>query len=348
MRYKRLSNAYLSAFCLELHMLLAAGIALPEGIQMLLDDETEKEGQKMLQGLTTYMDNHASLSESLRESGYFPAYLVGMTEAGEQTGHLAESLKALSAHYDRQDRLAVSIKNAALYPSLLLIMMVAVIIVLIVKVLPIFNDIFNRLGSRMSPLAINLMQFGHWLRSVSEILAVLTAAVFILVFLIWLLPPVRQAVFTVCKNFIGHRSVFGRVATARFTSVMAMAVSSGMETESMITLASSVSGHSNKANDKCAKCLDLLRSGDTLADALYGAGIITARDLRMLSLGSRSGMTDTAMAEIANRSERAVQDEIDRLVSMVEPVIVVITSVMVGIILFSVMLPLMSIMTSIG
>jgi type IV pilus assembly protein PilC len=68
----------------------------------------------------------------------------------------------------------------------------------------------------------------------------------------------------------------------------------------------------------------------------------------MLSLGGQSGMADAAMAEIARRSDRSVQDEISQIVSRIEPTLVIITSVIVGVILLSVMLPLMGIMTTIG
>lgn len=329
-------------------MLLTAGVTLSDGISMLLDDEAEKDGQEVLRSLTKVLDENEPLSAALRESGYFPRYMVNMTEAGEKTGRLSETMKELSAHYDRQERLALSIRNAILYPSILLVMMVVVVLVLIIKVLPIFNDVFNRLGSQMSPLAVRLMQFGGWLRNVSAILAAFTALIAAVAFLAWLIPPIRGVIVTEAKNIWGHRGVFGRIASSRFTSVMSQAVASGLDTESTIALASAVSGGSKSMDEKFAKCLDLLQSGETLADALYGARLISARDLRMLSLGNRSGMIDAAMSEIVNRNDRAVQDEIDRLVSKIEPVIVVITSVMVGVILLSVMIPLMSIMTSIG
>jgi len=129
---------------------------------------------------------------------------------------------------------------------------------------------------------------------------------------------------------------------------MALAMSSGLDVEESISLAASLNSDSKVLSIKYEKCMDLLRNGSKLADALRDAELMSARDSRMLSLGDVSGMGDSAMAEIARRSDRSVQDEISSIVSRIEPTLVIITSVIVGVILLSVMLPLIGIMTSIG
>jgi type IV pilus assembly protein PilC len=96
------------------------------------------------------------------------------------------------------------------------------------------------------------------------------------------------------------------------------------------------------------KCVKALEKGKTLSEALCGAGILSLQDGKMLSVGSVSGKADVAMAEIARRSDLDVRDNIDRIVGKIEPTLVIISSVVVGVILLSVMLPLMGIMTSIG
>lgn len=341
---RTLTNSYLSSFCLELAMLLQVGIAPYEGVMMLWKDEPDKDGKAVLQSLIDSLEKAAPLSGALRESGYFPRYMVNLTEAGEKTGCLAETLKALSEHYDRQERLSLAIKNAVLYPAILLVMMTAVVLILIIRVLPMFDEVFARMGGQMPAFAVRLMQFGGWIADASAVIAVIAAAVIVIALAVWLSPSARGALM----NLLGGRGLFWRIASARFASVMAMAVASGLNPEESSELAAAVSGGSKAVDKKLNRCTDLLRSGGTLAEAMFGAGILSAQNSRMLSIGSRSGMTDTVMAEIAARCERDTQDELNRIIGMVEPALVIIASVTVGVILLSVMLPLMSIMTAIG
>jgi type IV pilus assembly protein PilC len=118
--------------------------------------------------------------------------------------------------------------------------------------------------------------------------------------------------------------------------------------EDSINLAASLNSESKALNKKYEKCRELLNNGSSLADALRDSAILSTRDGRLLSLGDRSGMADTTMTEIARRSDKNVQDEIAGVVGKIEPTLVIITSVIVGVILLSVMLPLIGIMTSIG
>jgi len=333
---------------LELNILLQAGVTLADGVLMLWEDEPDTDGKAVLRSLLDTLEQGLPLSAALHESPYFPRYMVNMTDAGEKTGRLSETLKALAEHYERQERLAITVKNAVLYPAILLIMMVAVVMVLIIQVLPIFNDVFARLGSQMSPLALRLMQFGGWLSDVSAVIALVFALIIVAVLIAWLSPAARASFMQAFYNVWGGRGLPGSIASARFVSVISLAVASGIAAAEAVEMASSVSGGAKAADRKHQRCLDSLQEGRTLSEAMLDAGILSARNGRTLSLGDRNGMLDTAMAEIAARSERDVEDEIDRIISKVEPTLVVIASVIVGVILLSVMLPLMGIMTTIG
>ena len=333
---------------MEMHMLLRAGVPPDEGVLTLLDDEPDKAGKSVLQCLLDELEKGMPLSSALSKSGFFPRYMISMVKTGEKTGRLAQTLKSLSEYYDGRERQAIAIKNAVLYPAILLVMMAAVVLILIICVLPIFNDVFGRLGSRMPPLAVSLMRFGGWLGGISAILAALAGAVFVTALAIWFAPRLRERVAKALRNKLGGRGIFGAVANARFVAAVALSLASGLDAEEAVETASAVSGGVKAVDEKNALCMDMLRSGRTLPAAMSGAGILSARDGRLLALGVRSGMIDSAAFEIARRKERDVQDEMDRLVGRIEPTLVIITSIVVGVILLSVMLPLLGIMASIG
>jgi type IV pilus assembly protein PilC len=303
----------------------------------MIDDETDRDGKTVLRSLFENFAGDVTLSEAMKGSGFFPDYMVNMIHVGEKTGRLTETLKALAEHYMRQERLAVAIKNAVFYPAIMLAMMTAVVLILIVQVLPIFNEVFERMGAQMSPFALGLMEFGAWFSGASVFVAFVFLAGLTLAFLAWMVPSVRSAI---SRGFSG-RGVFGRVADSRFVSSMALALASGINLEESVELATALGGGSVKYE----KCAELLRGGKNLSEALRG--VLSARDVRILSLGDKSGAADFAMAEIARRKDIALQDEISNIVGKVEPTLVIFTSVIVGVILLSVMLPLMGIMTTI-
>ena len=334
--------------CSELAMLLDAGLTLSDSVQILQDDNSSKDAKAIMQTLYNSLMMGNPFSAALKEAAVFPKYMVHMVEVGEKTGRLVQTLNALSEYYERQTRLSVTIKNSVLYPAVLLALMIVVVLILIVQVLPIFNDIFSRLGTQMDPLAIRLMQFGGWLGSAAVGIAVVIGAIFILALVMWLVPSIRKGIAQAFSNAFGSRGIFGKIASSRFVFAMTLGMASGLDTAESISIASAVSGGSKAVDDMHKKCATLLESGKTLSESLSGAGILSPQDSKMLSVGSVSGKADLAMAEIARRSDLDVRDSIDRIVGRVEPTLVILSSVIVGVILLSVMLPLMGIMTSIG
>jgi len=335
-------------FCSELAMLLDAGLTVSDSIQILQDDEPGKDGKAVMQSLLDGLGKGEPFSGALMSSAFFPRYMVHMAEIGEKTGRLVETLKALSEYYERQVRLSVTIKNSVLYPAILLILMVVVVLILIVQVLPIFDDVFGRLGTQMSPLAMALMQFGGWLGGASVVIAAIFCAIFILIALLFIIPSLRKSLGTAFANRWGNHGIFGKIASSRFVFAMTLAMASGLDTADAVDIAAAVSGGSKAVDEKHRRCTELLNAGKPLHEALSGAGILSLQDGKMLSIGSRSGKADQAMAEIARRSDLDVRDSMDRIVGRIEPTLVIISSIIVGVILLSVMLPLMGIMTSIG
>jgi len=292
--------------------------------------------------------NGAPFSGAMKEAAVFPRYMVHMVEIGEKTGRLVETLKALSEYYERQVRLSVTIKNSILYPAILLVLMIVVVLILIVQVLPIFDDVFSRLGTQMSPLAVSLMRFGGWLGDATTVIAAIFAVILVFVILLLAIPKMRRSLTTAFSNAWGASGVIGKIATSRFVFSMTLAMASGLDTADSIEIAAAVSGGSKAVDQKHKRCMEILREGGTLSESLSGSGILTLQDGKMLSIGARSGKADEAMAEIARRCDIDVRDSIDRIVGRIEPTLVILSSVIVGVILLSVMLPLMGIMTAIG
>jgi type IV pilus assembly protein PilC len=142
--------------------------------------------------------------------------------------------------------------------------------------------------------------------------------------------------------------MFRELALARFVSSLAMALTSGLGPHEAISMAALVGGGSKKLVARYELCKEKLQLGAGLPEAVQHAGIISMRDARFLTLGGASGMTDEAMADIARRAEQNAHDRIDSGVGRIEPTLIIATSLIIGVVLLSVMLPLMGIMTALG
>ena len=348
MKKKTLSASYLSTFCLEVSLFLRAGISVSDGIYMLKEDNDDKSSQKLLDNLFEEVENGNAFSKALTESGVFPAYMLEMVFLAENTGKLENTMRSLSDYYARQARLATSIKNAVFYPVILITIMMIVIAVILTQVLPIFNNVFSQMGAQMSPFALAIMEFGQALSAASTVIFVVLGIIIFLLVLSYGIPSVRITIVTFLKNAFGNLGIFKRISAARFAFAMAVAIESGIDTDESITMATKVAGGDARLISKAEKCRELLSQGVKLGDALTQSDIFTSKHNKLLSLAQKTGTLPEVMHVIAERSEEAVSDEIDSLIAKVEPTLVILTSAIVGVILLSVMLPLVSIMSTIG
>ena len=348
MKKRMLSNEYVSSFCLEMSLLLHAGIGTEDGLYLLIEDETVRSRKKMLEGLAEMVSLGRPFSEALRESGVFPEYVSNMVETGEQTGRLEQSFQSLSTYYDRQSQLSAQIRSALMYPMILLVLMLVIIVVLLVKVLPVFNQVYEQLGGSLSGTARALLRIGEIL---GRFMPVLCIAFFVLVLLAAAVAGssiLRGALLGAYKKLFGNFGITRQLCETRFAAAMSMGMMSGLNTEEAFRTAMLFQNPTRKAKKRYEACLEMLEMGEPLADCFKKNRILDASYCRILDLGAKSGTSDTAMEEIARRMDDSAQLAIERKVGRIEPTIVILTSALVGIILVAVMLPLINIMSSIG
>lgn len=347
MSIKQLDGPYLSSFCMEMSLCLKAGISLSEGIYMLAADETDRELKEMLDGIYKKMDEGSSFEDALKSAECFPKYVIDMVEIGTKTGRLEDVMRALAGYYTRQEQITASIKNAVVYPFVLMFMLLLVIGVLVVKVLPIFNDVYNELGAEMSAIAVAIMNIGTAVTQYAAIILGVVVAVVVIAVIVSAIPSLSLKAVTLWNKVTAGRKVSKKISSARFASGMAMTLASGLDTDESLDMVERITENPVMLG-RIKKCRELMASGELFVDAISKAEIFPSLYCRMLSIGFKTGTADSVMEEIARRSEVEVNEDIESIINKVEPTLVIIMSLVVGLILLSVMLPLMSIMTSIG
>ena len=345
----KLSREEIGNLCLELSILLHAGVGVGDGLSLLAEDAVpDSPYRAMLEEMSRRSDDGLSAAEVFQEAGCFPKYLCDLLQVGEQTGRIEESLAALARYYEDQSRLTQRIKTALLYPAILLIIMLAVIVVLLVKVLPVFDSVYAQLGSSLTGVAGGLLTLGKAMGSAMPVLCVLLGIVVVLLACFALSDGFRAKLLSGWNRRWGDKGVSRKLSTARFAQSLSMCLSSGLPIEDALTLSSSMLEGSGQGEERCRKCLALLDEGAPLAKAMGESELLPHTECRLLDTGMRSGMGDTVMEDVSRRLSEQSEMALEAKVGQVEPALVVITSVLVGLILLSVMLPLMNIMAAIG
>ena len=343
---KALSNTELSAFCGQMALILKSGISATEGIDTMLEDTEDPEEQAILNQIRDQLFETNSLYESLKATGLYPGYLLQMVRIGEETGTLDEVLDGLSRHYEREEAIARTIRNSITFPAIMAVMMLIVIFVLLVRVMPVFNQVYRQLGTEMTGFSKALLNIGSAIDRYSFVLIIL--AVLVAVFVLY---GTRTDSGKKFFKKIGHafpfiRRMNERLSVCRFTGGMALGLKSGLDSEQSLGLAADLC-EDEDFSKKLKQVQEDTAAGADFAQALHRAEVVSGISARMVSIGSKTG----TMPEVMDRIAQLTQDEIDtrlnNILSKLEPILVIVLSVIVGAILLSVMLPLMGIMSSI-
>lgn len=347
MKTLELSNIQIADLCRQLALLMHAGVGLGDGLTLLCDEEPDSRIRDMLSAMARSVDSGNPLSIAFRQADCFPHYVTGLIRVAESVGRLEDTLNSLYTYYENRERMQRFALNALTYPIILFVLMTAVIAVLLVRVLPVFNDIYASLGGTLGGVAGGLLLLGQALKKALPALGIILAALLLFGCLVALCRPFRSRVLSVWRSCLGDRGIARSLNNARFAQALSMGVSSGMPIEQAAQLAEQVLQDS-AAVSRCRLFREQLEQGAQLADALSTNRLMSPAACRLLTLAMRSGEGDTVMTDIAQRMLDDAQQEIEAAVSKLEPALVLATSLMVGAILLSVMLPLMDIMSVLG
>ena len=337
-----LTNLKLAEICRGFALLLGSGIGAAEGAFLLARENREQ--QTLLTSLGLRLDEGASMHDAMGQTGVFPEHLVAMVRIGEETGRLEETFMGLAEFYEEHCRSRERIRAALSGPAMILLLVLLVLGVLLVKVLPVFDRVYASLGSCMTGPAAGLLHLGEILKASLPVLLMggIGAAV------LWLRPELRGKLADHWKKRYGDRGIGRNFNNARFARALAMGFSSGMDLEHSLELAEKLLQDDPGAAQRCRNCIRRIEEGNSLADALEKSQFLAPAQGRLLEVGFRSGSGDLVMENIAKTMMDDAWRSFDRRISGLEPAMVLVSSLLVGLILLSVMLPLADILSVLG
>lgn len=338
----------LGSFCLSLCHLIHGGLGTADALALLAEDEAQPARRALLKQMADTADEGLPLDKVLEQTGAFPGYLSALTAVGRQTGRLEEALLALANYYENRTAMEKQIRAAVVYPAVLGCVLLAVIFILLIWVLPVFDRAYRQLGSGLSGIAGVLLTLGGVLKALLPLLGILLALALCTGLVLWRSERGRSKAAALAARLMGDRGPALAVNRARFMQALSMCLQAGFSPEEAVVRAMLPVGETSPFRQRCDRCAILLERGATLPAALRESEVLSRSDCRLLEAGFRGGSGEQVTETVARRLLSDSEHALEACAARVEPALVLALAVLVGGILLSVMLPLLDVMSAIG
>ena len=343
-----LNYTEMGSFFENMGMMVKAGISVNEAVSLLKE---ESEGEKsplasMYRAMTDKLDMGSSLEDAMKESGAFPDYATDMVGASEYTGKLEATLFHLSDYYRAEHAMRNTFISTVRYPIILLLMIIAVLIAMLALVFPAFRGVYDNLTGSLSDAAFNYI--GVSLVFCKVILVIMIVLVLLLIGGVILWNNGRSGTVRNVLSKIGtFRDLFENLDLYRFTSCFDMFLSSGEMQEEALKKSITVA-ESEGLKGKLLQCIEKMEGGLSFSQAAFEEKLYDPINNRMLIPAERSGMLDSIMQKILGNLRENNDKYISRIANTVEPMLTGFLMIVIGLMLISLMIPLIGIMNSIG
>ena len=330
-------------FTRQLSTMIEAGISLVQALTALYDQcdpKRQKSLRHIISDVTTRVQGGETFHESIaKHPRVFDRLFVSMVKAGEHGGLLAEILDRLAGFLEASARLRKKIKSAMTYPVIVICIAMAITTFLIVKVVPIFGEIFQDFGSKLPAPTQFLIDVSDFMRGEWYFLLLGIGGIFF---------GIRTFIRSTRGKQIWDRwklklPVFGplvhKICMSRFARTFAQLIRSGVPILEVLDIVGGASG--NHVVETSIKGVSAdVEKGDNLSVALSKKPIFPPMMLRMVAAGEATGKIDTMLEKMADFWDEEIEAMLDALTSLIEPMLIVFLGVIVGGIVIAMFLPI--------
>ena len=330
-------------FLTQLSTYVKSGIPLTDSIVILENQTKNKRNKDLFQRIVYELNTGAPFSEALaRQGNTFPRLLINMLKTSELTGNLTEALDDMAAYYKTADSNRKQIISALTYPSVVLVISIAVLTFLLIYIVPKFVDIFNQLGSELPGITVFLINLSTFVQNnIIKIVLTLAAVIVILIAMYKNIRKFRYIVqwvlmhIPVIKDVIIYNEVI--MFTKTFSSLIRHDV---FITDSIEMLGKVTSNEIFK--DIIKEAVTNLSTGSGLSKAFEDKWAFPRIAYEMLVTGEKTGRLGTMMENVAIYYEEEQKNLVQRLKSLIEPVMIILLAIIVGVILLAIFIPMFS------
>ena len=336
----KVKSKELSLFCKQFATLLKAGVPVSAGLDILHRQTENKKFKEALESVYTEVQKGSQVSVEMRNHPkVFPALLVNMTESGEMTGNLDNVMDRLALHYEKDAKIEARIKGAMIYPIAISVVAITVVVFLITFVLPTFMQMFAGAGMELPLPTRILLAISDFIRDYWYLLILIIVGLVILFIRIINTESGRYQFDALKFKVPVVKQSMDKIVTARFTRTLGSLLVSGIPLIDALEMSGSVTGNV-VTEEKVNLIAEEVEKGETLGNALRRNPTFGPMVVSMIQIGEESGNIDSMLDKSADFYERELEDAIDRMLRLMEPLLIVFMAVIIGFIVISMALPM--------
>jgi type IV pilus assembly protein PilC len=327
-------------FTRQLATMIDAGLAMVQSLQALAEQTENKVTRDVIKDITTRVEGGDSFSDALQKHPkVFNRLYFSMVSAGEKGGLLAEILARLATYQENTARLRKKVKSAMMYPTVVSVVAIGITVFLLVKVVPVFGDVFSQLGGNLPTPTKYLIALSNFMQH-NCIYIILVVGSIVGGWLYYIKTPAGLRFWDAKRIKL---PIFGQIAhkicLARFARTMASLVKSGVPILEVLSIVQNTVG--NVIMEEAVKLASAdIEKGDGISTALGKHPVFPTMIIRMMTAGEQTGKIDSMLERVADFLDEEIETTLDGLTSMIEPLLIVFLGVVVGGIVICMFLPI--------
>jgi type IV pilus assembly protein PilC len=335
-------------FTRQFAVMVDAGLPLVQCLQILADQQENPTFKKALRDVRADVESGNTFADSLaKHPKIFDDLFVNLVAAGEVGGILDTILNRLAVQLEKQEKLRKQLKGAMVYPATVSVIALACIVLLLVKVIPVFEQMFADFGGTLPGPTQMVINISNWLQAyLIYLMAAVTAA-----FTAFGQGRSRSLAFRYRTDVLAlGLPVFGniikKVAVARFTRTLGTMISSGVPILDGLDIVAKTAGNM-VIERELQMTRQAISEGKRIAEPLQGSKIFPGMMVQMVSVGEETGSMEAMLTKIADFYDDEVDTAVGGLTAMLEPIMMVFMGGSIGTILIAMYLPIFTIADSI-
>ena len=332
----------------QLATMIDAGLPIVQCLDILTQQSESKLLRKTIGTVQKDVEAGCTLADALRKHPkIFDDLYVNMVEAGEAGGILNTILNRVALFIEKANRLKKKVKGAMIYPCAIVFVAVAVVTVLMIWVIPVFAELYGSMGKALpapTQICINISNWfvAYWYMLLAGVIGVIMAISFY-----YKTPHGRMHIDELLLKMPVIGDLLRKVAVARFSQNMALLLSSGVPILDGLAITGKTAG--NKVVEKAILDSRIsISQGKTVAEPLRESKIFPPLVCQMVAVGETTGGLDSMLKKVAELYEEEVDDAVNNLTAMMEPMIMVVLGVVLGGLVIAMYLPIFQMGSLVG
>lgn len=330
----------ISIFCRQMYTMLDAGVPLINALNLMSTQVTNKHLVEIVKVLEEDVRKGEMLSNSMRKfPEAFPTLLTSMVESGEASGNLDEMFLRMSTHFEKENKINNKVKAAMIYPIILACVGVAALAVVMIFVMPTFVSLFDSSGAELPAATRFLIGLSNFMAN--HFIIVLGILIAIIVGII-IFSKTESGIYFFAKLKISFpliKDLNRKMIVSRFTRTLSTLLASGVSLVESLPIVSAVLNNVI-AEDEVLRIRERVVKGEGLSTPIEECELFPPMLSSMVRIGEESGSLDDMLNKTADFYDEEVEQAIQTLTSMLEPIMIIIMGVVIGFMVIALMLPL--------